>query len=58
MVVMYLHELLLGAFGTDDVLSVGDEAFADQRRLALGADEAVVVPVAVLERDETGAADA
>lgn len=55
---MYLHELLPGAFGTDDVLSVGDESLADQRGLALRADEAVVVPMAVLERDETGAADA
>lgn len=56
--VMYLHELLLRALGTDDVGSVGDEALADQRRLALRADEAVVVPVPVLERDETSAADA
>lgn len=54
----YLHELLFGALGADDVLSVGDEALAHQRGLALRADEAVVVPVAVLERDEAGAADA
>lgn len=53
----YLHELLFGALWTDDVLSVGDEALADQRGLALRADEAVVVPVAVLERDEAGAAN-
>lgn len=55
---MYLHEFLLGALGADDVLAVGDEALADQAGLALRADEAVVVPVAVLEGDETGAADA
>lgn len=55
---MYLHELLLRALGTDDVGAVGDEALADQRRLALRADEAVVVPVTVLERDEASAADA
>lgn len=54
----YLHELLLGALGADDVGSVGDEALAHQGGLALRADEAVVVPVAVLERDEAGAADA
>lgn len=52
------HELLLGALGADDVVGVRDEAPADQRRLAGRADEAVVVPVAVLERDEAGAADA
>lgn len=45
----YLHEFLFGALGADDILSVGDETFADQRGLALRADEAVVVPVAVLE---------
>jgi len=26
------HELLLGAFRTDDVVSVGDETFAHHRR--------------------------
>lgn len=52
-----LHELLLGAFRADDVFGVGDESSADQRRLARGADEAIVVPVAVLERNESGAAD-
>lgn len=55
---VYLHEFLLGALGADDVLAVGDEALAHQARLALRADEAVVVPVAVLEGDEAGAADA
>lgn len=54
----YLHELLFGALWANDVLSVGDEALADQRRLALRADEAVVMPVTVLERDEASAADA
>lgn len=53
----YLHELLLGALGADYVGAVGDEALADQGGLALRADEAIVVPVAVLERDEAGAAD-
>lgn len=54
---VYLHELLLCAFGADDVLSVGDETLAHERGLALRADEAVVVPVAVFERDETRATD-
>lgn len=52
------HELLLGALGADDVVGVRDEAPADQGRLAGRADEAVVVPVTVLERDEASAADA
>lgn len=37
---------------------VRNEALADQRRLALSTDETIVVPMAVFERDETGAADA
>lgn len=51
-------ELLLGALGADDVVGVGDEAPAHKGRLAGRADEAVVVPVAVLEGDEARAADA
>ena len=43
------HQLLLGALGADDVLTVRDEALAHHRALAAGADEAVVVPVAALE---------
>jgi hypothetical protein len=56
--VAYLHELLFRALRADDVLAVGNEALPDERGLALRANEAVVVPVAVLERDEAGAADA
>lgn len=52
-----LHELLLGAFRADDVFGIGDEASTHQRCLASGADEAIVVPMAVLERDESSAAD-
>lgn len=52
-----LHQLLLGTLRTDDILLVGDEATADQGRFAHGADEAIVVPVTVFERDETGTAD-
>lgn len=53
----FLHQFLLGAFRTDDVLFVGNETAADQWRFADGADEAIVVPVTVLERDEAGTAD-
>lgn len=52
-----LGEFLLGALGAQDVGTVGDEAFAHQGGLAHGADEAVVVPMSVLERNEAGAAD-
>lgn len=53
-----LHQFLLGTLRTDDVLLVGDETASDQRRFADGADETIVVPVAILERDETRTADA
>lgn len=52
----YLQQLLLSALRAENVLRVRDEAFADERVAALRADEAVVVPVAVLERNEAGAA--
>lgn len=50
-----LHQLHLGALGADDVVAVGDEATSDQRGFAARADEAVVMPVPVLERDEASA---
>jgi len=52
-----LHELLLGALRADDIVAVGDESSADQGRLARGADEAVVVPMTVFERDKASAAN-
>lgn len=52
-----LHELGFGAIGTDDVLLIGDESATNQARSAVGAEEAIVVPVTVLERDELGASD-
>ena len=52
------HEPLLGALGAEDVLVVGDEPLADHGGLAGGAEEAVVVPVPALERDEARPADA
>lgn len=52
-----LHQLHLGALRADDVVAVGDEAAPDQRSFAARADEAIVVPVPVLEGDEASAAD-
>lgn len=52
------HELLLRAVRTEYVLPLRDEALSDHGDAAGGADEALVVPVAALERDEAGAADA
>lgn len=52
-----LHKLLLGAFGTNDIGGIGDEATADQRCLATGTDETIVVPMTVFERNESGAAN-
>ena len=52
------HEALLGALRAEDVLVVGDEALPDHGSLAGGAEEAVVVPVPPLERDEARPPDA
>jgi len=51
------HKTRFGALGTQNIGAVGDETFAHQRALALGAQKTVVVPVPVLERDELGATD-
>ena len=48
------HQLLLGTLRADDVLPVRDETLAHHAALAGGADEAVIVPMATLERNETG----
>jgi len=57
LIVCRLHELLLGTFRANYVFCVGDEASAHQRSFTCGADEAIVVPVTILERNESGAAD-
>lgn len=48
---------MLGTVGTQDVALVGDETLSDQGASAHGTDETVVVPVAILERDEAGSSD-
>lgn len=53
-----LHQLQLGALRADDVLAVGDKTTSDQRGPAARANEAIIMPVPVLERDEASAADA
>lgn len=53
-----LHQLLFGALRTEDVGAVCDEALAHQGPFAHGADEAVVVPVPILEGDEASATNA
>jgi len=52
-----LHQLLLGTIGAQNVGSVGDEATTHQTGLAAGTHETVVVPVAILKRDEACAAN-
>lgn len=47
-----LHKFLLGTLGAENVRAISDEAFANQRAFAGSADEAVVVPVPVLKRNE------
>jgi hypothetical protein len=53
-----LHELLLGAIGTEDIAFVGNETLANEWTSAHCADEAVIMPVAILERDKAGSSDA
>lgn len=53
-----LHQLLLGTVGAQDVGSVGDEAASHQAGLAAGTDEAIVMPVTILKRNEASAANA
>lgn len=52
-----LFDAFFGALWAQDVGPIGDESFADQRSAATGALEAVVMPMAILERDESCAAD-
>lgn len=51
------HKFLLGALRADDVLPIGDESLTDHAGLACPASEAVIVPMATFERDESGTAD-
>lgn len=54
---MMMMILVSAAIGTQNVHGVGEEAAADERRSTLVAHEALIVPVAVLERDILGTAD-
>lgn len=47
-----LHQLLLSAFGTNDIILIGNETASYQTRTAHCAEKAIVVPVAVFEWDE------
>lgn len=49
---------MFGAFRTNDISFVGDEATSDQRCLAGGANEAIIVPMTVFKRNESRATDA
>lgn len=52
-----LFDAFFGALRAEDVGPIGDESFADQRSAATGALEAVVMPMTILERDKSCAAD-
>jgi len=52
------HEFLFCALRAYDVVAVGDESFPNHRSVASRADETSVVPIAALERDETGTTNA
>lgn len=54
----HLHEPLFGTFRTEDFRAVSDEAFAHQRHVAFGADEAIVVPSAFFKGNESSATNA
>ncbi len=53
-----LHEFLFGAFWANNIVRVRDEAATNQRSFTGSANETVVVPVTIFERDEPSAADA
>lgn len=52
-----LHQLLLGTLRANNVRSIRDESPADQGCRAQGTNEAIVVPVTVLEGDESCSTD-
>jgi len=54
---VHLKNALLGALGTEDISAVGDESLSNQCHVAASALEAIIVPMAVLERDESRAAN-
>lgn len=52
-----LHQFQFGAFRTDNVIAIGNKTTSDQRGFAARTDETVIMPVSILEWDETSAAD-
>lgn len=55
--VHHLKNTLFSAFGTENIGAIGDESFSDQRHVAASALEAIIMPMAVLERDKSCAAN-
>ena len=54
---VHLKNALFGALGTQDISTIGDESFSNQCHVAASALEAIIVPMAILKRDETRAAN-
>ena len=54
---VHLKNALFGALGTQDISTIGDESFSNQCHVAASALEAIIVPMAVLKRDESRAAN-
>lgn len=52
-----LQHFLFGAIRADDILVISNETLADQTYLTCSAEEAIVVPVTIFERNEFSAAD-
>ena len=48
---------MFSALGAKDVGTVGDKSFPDQRSVAAGALETIIVPVTILKRDKSGSTD-
>lgn len=52
-----LHQFLFGTFGANNIGSIGDETTSDQTSLAAGTNKAIVMPMTILERNETSTTD-
>ena len=54
---VHLKNALLCALGTEDISAIGDKSFSNQCHIAASALEAIIVPMAVLKRNESRAAN-